>query len=545
MSTMNESTSTSGYDRRVTIPIANVEFAVGFIDKSGMVEHLTTARAARAKSPGGRPAVVSDRAILALMFLLAMEGRPMHLTRAEEMVRYRLDDEAFALLGIDMTDTSWQTLYGRLRRAFARVVDAVDPYPGPRKKRLTYAESQEVKNQRDPEEVSAMNESLHVFCNLPITQTLSYVPEHAMNLFEGNYALDGTYIASGGKRGTDNRTGKYVNIEYDGSRHFRDGNHGDDDKKRKDVNGWGFEMQVVSKIRNGPGAPDLFPLLTVGIAFAEPAKEPGLNALKALEAVVAAGLPIKHLVADRAYYAGAAIENFHTQTDIWGFRPVTDYRVDQLGMSTTHSGAIQVEGWWYCSKMPEDLINATIRHQAKETTPEEYAAELIARRRYAAVLKGRANADGVVRWAHPEGIGHLCDPNRKHAPAFCKQKSVSMPREAGLKLRQEFQYGSPEWRGWYGLRNTVESMNALLKESGQQNIEKSSRRRARGRTAQFLLTSLMVAAENIRKIDAWAEADHELAAKRRAARPRVPYKFTTMNDDERAAIEAGRAVPAA
>lgn len=42
-----------------------------------------------------------------------------------------------------------------------------------------------------------------------------------------------------------------------------------------------------------------------------------------------------------------------------GYKPVYDYRVDQLGKQAGTEGAIMVEGTWYCPSMPQDLIDAT------------------------------------------------------------------------------------------------------------------------------------------------------------------------------------------
>lgn len=43
-----------------------------------------------------------------------------------------------------------------------------------------------------------------------------------------------------------------------------------------------------------------------------------------------------------------------------GYKPVYDYRADQLGKQDGSQGAILVGGRWYCPSMPEPLISATI-----------------------------------------------------------------------------------------------------------------------------------------------------------------------------------------
>ena len=162
--------------------------------------------------------------------------------------------------------------------------------------------------------------------------------------------------------------------------------------------------------------------------------------------------------------------------------------------------------------------------------------------KYAAVRKSRPDKDGTSRWSHPTGLGHRCDPKRKHADQFCTQKTISIPRHAGLKLAQELQYKSPEWRDMYARRYTIESGNAKLKRSSTHGLGDPERRRLRGRSAQFILASLLVVSANIQTIRSFAKSvKNRLKAEvKRKNRRRVLFGFGTMNDDERQEIEAER-----
>jgi hypothetical protein len=500
--------------------------AAQVVDSSGALDIIAQQKAAvtAGRGPGGRPALVSDRAI-----------RP-------DSLRY---------LGLETPGTDEQ-VYDRLVRAFTRIVKPIDPFPGPRRKHLTAAEAKAVKDARDPVASAANNEILHSLCNSLVTASARRMtPESAAN-FTGNVAIDATFIKANGRRGTDKRESKFAATEYDSGRYYRDGNHSGRDIPSngkgkgipsKTVNGWGLELTTVSMVRSDTTSAD-HPLLILGIALDEPAGAPGQNGIRALTAVYKSGMPIKHLLGDRAYYAGAAVENFHETMAEFGYLPVTDYKVTQLGLATQHKGAIQVEGWWYCPCMPQGLIDASIDYRAAEggISDEDYYKKIAARVKYAAVRKSRPDKDGTSRWSHPTGLGHRCKPGRKDADQFCTQKTISIPREAGLQFAQEIQYKSPEWREMYARRNTVESGNAKLKRSTTHGLGDPERRRVRGRTSQFLLASLVVVAANIQTIRTFAnnQKNRLKIETKKKNRRRVPFGFSTMNDDERQHIEAVR-----
>ena len=135
--------------------------------------------------------------------------------------------------------------------------------------------------------------------------------------------------------------------------------------------------------------------------------------------------------------------------------------------------------------MPKGLINASIEYRKNPADRELYLVRIAARRQWAA-----------VRWSHPTRLGDRCKGEDK----FCTQKSISQPREVGLKFAQEYAYMSPEWLARYPLRNAVESTNATLTRGTTHALGDPERRRVRGRTSQFIVAALVVVAANIKKI---------------------------------------------
>lgn len=521
------------------------------VDASGTVQLVQANReGARAgRGAGGRKAFVTDRTVLILLLLLALENRAMHMTKVAYMVTNRLRPNSLRYLDLNMGVASEDQIYHRLARAFQRVVDVIDPFPGQRRRRLTMPEFELRVSKRDPIEVERLNVVLHDFVNSFVLSSVRLLEQRWADAIDGNYAVDATFVRSGSKRGTDHKGGNFVNSQPDGGRYFRAGDHSGTEEGKaprrhvKAANVWGFDLTVITMVGNCPGETSPFPLVIVGVGWDGSSVAPGPNAVRGFRAVVEGGLPVKYALADRAYYSNAAVENFHIDMARFGFKPVTDYKRDQLGIRDQYLGAIQVEGWWYCPCMPKGLIAASEDYRDNLIDEDEYFRKIAARLKYAAVRKARPDSEGMERWAHPTGIGHRCDPSRKDADRFCSQKSISIPLKAGLKHKQELQYQSLEWRNVYAMRNTVESQNALLKRSSTHALGDQERRRLAGRSAQFILAGLVIVAANIEKIRNFRKAEESsLDAKARAAakkarRPRRPFAFSTMNDDERAAIE--------
>jgi hypothetical protein len=59
---------------------------------------------------------------------------------------------------------------------------------------------------------------------------------------------------------------------------------------------------------------------------------------------------------------------------------------------------------------------------------------------------------------------------------------------------------SHTWKRWYGLRSTVEHVNAHTKNPGHEDIANSGRRGGRGYAYQYLMATLAIVSGNIRKI---------------------------------------------
>ena len=214
-----------------------------------------------------------------------------------------------------------------------------------------------------------------------------------------------------------------------------------------------------------------------------------------------------------------------------------DYRAYQLGIQANTSGAILVEGTWYCPALPQALITATTRLRDHAITGDLYDQQIAARCPYQLKRKDGPDTDGYQRLSCPALGRHpaLMPPPRllavttrraRQGPPATTRTTQNLPPDGdhhrpdtGARYRQDLPYGSPAWHRTYAtLRNTIEGLNGLIKDPAHA-LAQPARRRVRGIAAQSLFTALLLMASNIRKIRAWrttaSQDRHRPPARRR------------------------------
>jgi hypothetical protein len=113
---------------------------------------------------------------------------------------------------------------------------------------------------------------------------------------------------------------------------------------------------------------------------------------------------------------------------------------------------------------------------------------------------------------------------KANPPPSCSQQSVTIPPEAGAKFGQELLHGSAEWHAAYAtLRNTNEGFNRYVKDPAHEALDDPARRRLHGVAQQTVLTALLLAGANIRKIRTFLQK----AAIGGGATPRRPRRRRT------------------
>ena len=421
----------------------------------------------------------------------------------------------------------------------------MDPSALPKNRRLTQDDLKARTRPMTPAQAEAARGRLEAFINALLEASISVLTSEERAAYDGCTGLDATPVPLF-SRGPSKRTGLCAS-DPDGGWYVREGDHRErEDDKGKPLRkiAWALEATIATMARP-PGAPPAHPDLAIGLALARPGQDPGGTGARVLASAAARGHKAGWLGYDRAYTA-ALPERFQLPARALGYRPVMDYRIDQLGIQANTGGAILVEGTWYCPALPGPLITATTRLRGHAITRELYDQQITARRPYQLKHKDGPDADGYQRLSCPATGKHpgLTCPLRQASltprdgrakalqppaepPRICTQTAITIAPGIGARYRQELPYGSPAWHQCYAtLRNTIEGLNGYAKDTAHQALAQPGRRRVRGIAAQSIFTALLLMAANIRKIRAWRSltASDQAGITRRARRRRTSLR---------------------
>jgi len=496
-------------------------FAAELIDRSGKAPVIEAALAHHT----GRPRPLPVRAVLTALLCLALDDRSLFITDATRLLFCQLPETSRRLLGVPGTATTERAFlaaYRRVRYCFGAICSVMDPSALPKNRRLTQQDLKARTRPMTPGQAEAARGRLEAFLNALIEASISALTGDELGAYDGCTGLDATPVPLF-SRGPSRRTGLCAS-DPDGGWYVREGDHRErEDDKGKPLRkiAWALEATIATMARP-PGAPPAHPDLATGLALARPGEDPGGTGARVLASVAARGHKPGWLGYDRAYTA-ALPGRFQLPARALGYRPVMDYRIDQLGIQANTGGAILIEGTWYCPALPGPLITATTRLRGHAISRDLYGQQITARCPYQLKRKDGPDADGYQRLSCP-ATGHhpgLICPLRQASltprdgrpkvlqppaepPRLCTQTAITIAPDIGARYRQDLPYGSPAWHKTYAtLRNTIEGLNGYAKDPAHQALAAPGRRRIRGIAAQSIFTALLLMAANIRKIRAW------------------------------------------
>ncbi|MEW2518632.1 hypothetical protein [Actinacidiphila alni] len=400
---------------------ADVEAAIEEVDASGLVALLEEF----VHLKRGRRRTLRLRAFLIGVHLCSQihEGRVV-LERVTDILYFRIGPELRERLGVadyPDHDQGFEAGYAVVRRLFKAMLDAMDPSPLPPNKHLSRAEAERLVAAADPEDLAVREDRLALFTEFVLDASVRRVKGLLAEMSDGSLAVDATPIrtyARGRRTG-----GPVLSTDPDAGWYVRDGDHRDPDdvpvaeamrppakaqkkttgsskqaasqgktslkkKRAKYLFGYDAALAVTRDARhdtallddNTPN-PDVLPALVIGMALDKPGRRPAYNGLKILKRLGDRGYQPGYVAGDLAYNNSDPSE-WQIPVRGLGYKPVYDYRVDQLGNQGGTQGAILVEGTWYCPSMPEPLINATKDLYAERIDRETWAQRIAARRPY-------------------------------------------------------------------------------------------------------------------------------------------------------------------
>ena len=382
-----------------------VAFAAELIDRSGKAPGIEAALAHRT----GRRRPLPVRAVLTALLCLALDDRPLFLTEVTRLLFSQLPPASRRLLGVRGTATTERAFlaaYRRVRYCFGQILKVADPSALPKNRRLTAGELKARTKPMTPDQATAARDRLEALVNALLEASISVLTEAERAASGGGTALDATPVPLF-SRGPSKRTGLSAS-DPDGGWYVREGDH----REREDDKGkplrkicWALEATIAVTARP-PGAPPAHPNLAIGLAMARPGEDPGGTGARVLASAAARGHKTGWLGYDRAYTA-ALPDRFHLPARALGYRPVMDYRADQLGIQASSGGALLVEGSWYCPALPEPLITATTRLRDHAIDRDLYDRQISARAPYQLKRKDGPDAEGYQRLSCP-AFGTCC-----------------------------------------------------------------------------------------------------------------------------------------
>ncbi len=289
-----------------------------------------------------------------------------------------------------------------------------------------------------------------------------------------------------------------------------------------------------------------------------------------LEAITGTGRTLSDIVVDRAYSIRTAA-SFHFPVRRLGAQLVFDHRRTDVGVRTTHQGALVIAGWLYSPALPNELRNLERpapgprrRRRDAFKTDAEYDRHVTAcntasqkrtnfydavtqRERYAFKLHTKADTDGYLRAMCLAQAGKircplvapsmLLSPIKTQAFAapteavepVCRRCTITVPPDVLGYGYQKHRWGTRQWGTSYARRNRVENFFGILKASHGAGATRENFR-IYGLAKMTLWFGFFCATTNLLKVAAWRRdtADPSKIDARRKRTRRGKYRKATL-----------------
>ena len=286
---------------------------------------------------------------------------------------------------------------------------------------------------------------------------------------------------------------------------------------------FGYGVFAFARIAPQGQADADLPLLTERVVVRSAATDVVEPILSEIDRLLAEGLPVTEIVADRAWSYKAS-ERWAQKLRDRGIEQTLDMHKSDAG-PLDHEGMALMSGVPHCPFTPDEVRTPSRPMPGGDLEVHDAFFATIERRE-AFALRKVANADdkGRERWQCPAVAGKVRCSRRPESeflpldrPAVaipasakklarskcCSQQSVTVPITAQGKLRQKHYWGSPEWTRAFARRTYVEGVFGNWRNRSTENVN-----RGWTQVVGLVKTSIMVgalaAAANIRLLRVWA-----------------------------------------
>jgi hypothetical protein len=462
------------------------------VDSSGVAERIEALLAV-----GPRPRQLHVRTLLVGMLLVAVDGRPAHLTRVHQALTSLPEDQQ-RRLGIiaDWKDSEHLLTYRQVERTFTLGVRALA--------------------KQEPN--GSPSETLQEILDALLEASVQVAGEPA----SGSHAVDWTDLETWSR--PPPKKGSECSDPEASWGHRRGDSPGERDEA---FFGYYLQVATIVKEEDGDEVPELVRRILVSSCHVDP--PPAL--VPVLERMAHSAIRISDLLADSGY-AHRKPESWALPLRRLGVRLVHDLHPHDRGPRGTHMGAILANGSLYCPATPKPLLE--LQPLARSASPQEETAhdrktEELSKYRLAATTG--YDEDGYRRVACPATHGKLRCPLRHESlelahsrpevlappaqpPTCCRQKTITVPPSVNAKTAQKHDYPSAAHRRSYARRSAAERAYASVKDPASHDLSRGSCRLT-GLAPIALFSATVFIARNLRVADSFAARQAE--NRRRAA----------------------------
>lgn len=427
----------------------------------------------------------------------------------------------------------------------------MDPFPQERWRAKSLTEIATILRDHDAELAAARKARLDEFTKLFLVMTYNEQPRWIRRIANTvDISFDQTFVSTPTTKGysrktlrqraaaeaevADKRTLTPGPVDAFAGWHVTSGDRTDNPKGQTDLiepkakssanYRWGWEANIAVRVDSHSPGKQRVPALAIAATMSLPNVNVSEEAVALTRAAKATGLQPGVGDADKQYWANALQTRLQDPAFAEGFTPSTDYRIDRLGPQGGDHGAKYIEGKTYCPGTPEPLQHATPEMQSGIIDTATYRVRIAERKAFQLHQKEKPDAKGrtVLRCPALGPSPTVTCPLRellktkKELPAvdgqdvsdfadkISSQHSVSFDTSKIRRQEQAFEYGTEEWDEFHThARNSIESLNAQLKNKGTEDLESANRRRVRGFGAAQIIVTMLLTNYNLRKIAAF------------------------------------------